>query len=75
MAKKKRKRDPQTLADALLDAIEHSPKSRYQLARETGIDAGTLSRFVNGSRTELRLSTIDKLMPALGLTWKRIEND
>jgi transcriptional regulator with XRE-family HTH domain len=62
----KRKQKPQTLAQALKQAIEDGPKSRYQISKESGVPEGTLSRFVNFD-TDIRLSTIDALLPALGL--------
>ena len=47
MAKQKQKQKPQTLAQALKQAIEDGPKSRYQISKESGVPEGTLSRFVN----------------------------
>jgi DNA transposition AAA+ family ATPase len=38
----------QTLTGQLRQAIEASEKSRYQIAKETGIDEATLSRFIHG---------------------------
>jgi transcriptional regulator with XRE-family HTH domain len=36
------------LTDQLRRAIEGSGKSRYEIAKETGIDEATLSRFMHG---------------------------
>lgn len=65
----KKRKTPQTLSEALRDAIENGPKTRYRIAQESGINEGTLSRFVTGERSDLRLSTVDKLLPVVGLTW------
>lgn len=54
-----------TLTDKLRAAILAYP-SRYQLARESGVQAAALSRFVNGKAT-LTLGTLDALAPFLGL--------
>ncbi len=67
----KKRKTPQTLAEPLIDAIENGPKTRYRISKESGIDEGTLSRFVNGERSDLRLSTVDKLLPVIGLEIKR----
>ncbi len=56
-----------SIPDLLRDTINRSDKSRYVLARETGISAGVLSRFVNGERS-ITIDTADKLCHALGLT-------
>ncbi|MEO2033515.1 MAG: hypothetical protein ABGZ35_15665 [Planctomycetaceae bacterium] len=70
MAKKK---NPQTLAEALKQAILDGPKSRYQISKETGVPEGTLSRFVNLD-SDIRISTVDALLPIVGLTWTMRED-
>jgi hypothetical protein len=70
MAKQKQKQKPQTLAQALKQAIEDGPKSRYQISKESGVPEGTLSRFVNLD-TDIRISTVDALLPFVGLTWAK----
>lgn len=72
MGKKRKK--PETLAEALLQAFEDCGKTRYRIAQESGIDEGTLSRFVNGIRPDIKLSTVDKLLPVVGLTWTTIDD-
>jgi len=54
------------VTDQLRQAIENGPKSRYQLAKETGIDPATLCRFVH-QQGSLSADGIDLLAEALGL--------
>ncbi len=68
-----RQKKPQTLAEALKQAILDGPKSRYQISKETGVPEGTLSRFVNLD-TDIRISTVDALLPVVGLTWAKDKN-
>jgi plasmid maintenance system antidote protein VapI len=65
VSKKKTKIEP-TVSEALRKAIVDSEHSQYKLAQLTGVDSGTLSRFVNGQRS-IALDTADKLCKALGL--------
>ena len=69
----KRKRKPQTLAQALKQAIEDGPKSRYRISKESGIPEATLSRFVMLD-ADIRVSTVDALLPIVGLTWVKSED-
>lgn len=61
MAKKRRKR----LTDEIREAVERSEKSRYAIAKETGIDPATLCRFVQGKG--LSMESLDLLAECLGL--------
>ena len=54
------------MTDVLRIAIEESGVSRYQIAKDTGILQGSLSRFVRGE-TSLRLDKADRLAAYLGL--------
>ena len=56
----------QTLTDQLRKAIETGEKSRYQIAKETGIDEATLSRFVHG-KGGLSMEGLDAIGKCLGL--------
>ena len=58
-----------TLTEALLQAIERRSESLYRLAKDSGIDYGTLHRFTNGART-LTLDTADRLAEFLELELK-----
>ncbi len=54
------------MSDQLRTAIETGDKSRYRLAKETGIDEATLSRFIH-HKGGLSLDGLDRLGEALGL--------
>ena len=54
------------ILEAIRDAIETSGKSRYQLARESGVAESVLSRLVSGERG-LSVGTVQRLADALGL--------
>lgn len=53
------------IARRLRAAIEASGKSRYALARETGVDESVINKFMGGK--DIRLETAGKLMDALGM--------
>jgi len=55
-----------TLSDELRDAVEHSGLTRYAIWQATGIDQGTMSKFMAGNRG-LSIESIDKLADLLGL--------
>ena len=55
-----------TMTDVLKTAIERSGKTRYQIAKDTGILQTSLSRFMRGE-TSLRLDKADVLAEYLGL--------
>ena len=54
------------LTDQLRQAIETAERSRYVIARETGIDQATLSRFMHG-KGGLSMDGLDRLAECLGL--------
>lgn len=66
MAKKKKTKQPQALSDQLRAIIESHELSRYRICKETGIDAGQLTRFMQGT-TGLTMDTLDKLGKVLNL--------
>ncbi|MGD9857749.1 MAG: helix-turn-helix domain-containing protein [Planctomycetaceae bacterium] len=55
-----------TISDTLRGAIAASGMTHYRLAQEAGIRPQMLDYFVRGERG-LRIETIDKLAPVLGL--------
>ena len=54
------------LVDTMRQAVERSGKSRYRIAKESGVSAGQLSRLVSGERG-LNVDTIERLADYLGL--------
>lgn len=52
--------------DAIRRAVEASSKTRYRIAKESGVSAGQLSRLVNGERG-MTVDTIERLADYLGL--------
>jgi len=64
-------KQPRKASDQLRQAIEAGPKSRYQIAKETGLDEGLLSRFVHG-KSGLSIPSIDKLCECLGLEIRQV---
>ncbi len=63
MAKKSRK----PLTDQLRQAIDDSGLTRYQIAKETGIDESALAKFYNGHRG-LSMGALNALGEYLELT-------
>jgi transcriptional regulator with XRE-family HTH domain len=55
------------LSDQIRQAVEQCGETRYAIAKATGIDQSTLSRFVSGERG-LPMNTLDRLADYLGLT-------
>jgi transcriptional regulator with XRE-family HTH domain len=54
------------LVDAMRRAVETSGKTRYRIAKESGVSAGQLSRLVSGERG-MRVDTLERLAKHLGL--------
>ena len=61
MAKRRMK-----LSEQIRNAVERCGQTRYVIAKATGIDQATLSRFVNGERG-LPMKTLDTLTDYLNL--------
>ncbi len=61
-----KQRQRKSFTDELRSAIEASGLSRYAIWQATGIDQGSLCKFVQGERG-LGLESIDKLAELLGL--------
>lgn len=57
------------LSDAIRWAILNSGIPRYRICKHTGINPGTMSRFLHG-RANLSLASLDKLYGALG--WRLV---
>lgn len=54
------------LVDAIRRAVETSGKTRYRIAKESGVSAAQLSRLVNGERG-MTVDTIERLADYLDL--------
>lgn len=52
--------------DAIRAALEKSSKSRYRIAKESGIQASQLCRLLQGER-QLKVQTLEQIAEALGL--------
>ncbi len=59
------------ITEQLRKAIEHCGVTRYRIAKETGVRAETLCRFVNGQRG-LTMEALDTLAQYLGLELRPI---
>jgi hypothetical protein len=55
-----------SFSDQLRQAVSDSELTRYAISTRTGIDQGTLCRFVRGERG-MSLDSVDRLMECLGL--------
>ncbi|MBI4585387.1 MAG: helix-turn-helix transcriptional regulator [Planctomycetes bacterium] len=57
---------PNTLSEALKQAIHDSEMTVYQVAKRAHVSQIIISRFLSGER-DIRMATADKLANALGL--------
>ena len=63
---KRKTRKPTALSDQLRQIIEDGILSRYEIAKQSGVDASQLHRFVKGEG-RLTTDTLDKIGAVLGL--------
>ena len=56
-----------TISAQLRAAIKATDATFYRIAKDAGIDWGTLQRFTDGTRPNIRIDTVDKLCDFLGL--------
>ena len=56
-----------TISKQLRAAIKATDATFYRIAKDADIDWGTLQRFTDGSRPNIRMDTVDKLCDCLGL--------
>ena len=54
------RRQPKKLTDQIRDAISNCGMTRYQIAKQTGIDESALAKFYNGHRG-LSTDNLDRL--------------
>jgi plasmid maintenance system antidote protein VapI len=62
-----------SVSDMLRRSIERADVSRYAIAKATGIEQSTLSRFISGERG-LDGTSIDKLADYFGLELRPTKN-
>jgi len=55
------------ISDQLRAAIGAEDVTYYRIAKDAEVDWGTLQRFVDGRRPNIRIDTVDKLCEHLGL--------
>ncbi|MCH7726585.1 MAG: helix-turn-helix domain-containing protein [Planctomycetes bacterium] len=55
-----------TVSEQLTDIIERGPLSRYRIAKDSGVDASQLLRFVRGTG-RLTTDSLDKIGEVLKL--------
>ena len=60
------KKQAKQFSDEIRSAVENSGLTRYRIAKETGIDAAALCRFVQG-QVGLTMENLDKLAECIGL--------
>jgi DNA-binding Xre family transcriptional regulator len=56
-----------TVSSQLKAAVKATDATFYRIAKDADVDWGTLKRFVNGKRPNIRIDTVDKLCESLGL--------
>lgn len=56
-----------SISDQLRAAIEAQDATLYRLAKDAEVDWGTIQRFLDGTRPNIRIDTIDRLCECLGL--------
>lgn len=55
------------IASALRKTVQQRQLSVYQIAKDTGLNQSGLNQFFNGTKADLRLSTVQVLVDYLGL--------
>ena len=60
------------MVEIIRHAIERDGRTRYQIAKASGVDKAVLGRFVRGERG-LNLDTADRLCRVLGIELRRVQ--
>ncbi len=60
-------RGAMAISDELRAAVAAEDATYYRIAKDAKVDWGTLQRFVDGRRPNIRIDTADKLCEHLGL--------
>ena len=61
-----------SVLDSIREAIRKSGKSRYAIAKETGIDEGQLSKFMRG-KAGLSLANLEAILETINLQLKVVK--
>jgi hypothetical protein len=56
-----------TVSNQLRVAIKQGGVTLYRIAKDADVDWGMLRYFLNGTRPNIRIDTVDKLCECLGL--------
>ena len=56
-----------SISETLRKAIRKSDATLYRIAKDAETDWGTLQRFVDGTRPNIRIDTVEKLCAYFGL--------
>jgi DNA-binding Xre family transcriptional regulator len=56
-----------TISEQLKAAIEARDTTLYRIAKDAEVDWGTIQRFLDGTRPNIRIDTVDRLCEQLGL--------
>ena len=56
-----------TISSQLRAAIKATDATLYRIAKDAEVDWGTLNRFLDGTRPNVRINTVDKLCEELGM--------
>ena len=54
------------IRDQLRAAIDASDVTLYRIAKDAQVDWGTIQRFIDGTRPNIRIDTVEKLCECLG---------
>ncbi len=56
-----------TISDRLRAAIDAADVTLYRIAKDASVDWGTIQRFMDGTRPNIRIDTLERLCEYLGL--------
>jgi len=62
-----------SVSDRLRQAIRKSDQTLYRIAQDTGLDWSILQRFLDGTRPNIRIDTIEKLCQYFGLELRPVK--
>lgn len=62
-----KKRKEAVVSEALRRAVRDSGQTWYRIAKDSGVNYGTLHKFMTGTRQGLSLAAVDKLAAYFGM--------